>query len=158
MHHRSQGTSEDVDSSHSGHKESWRSGIATSKPTSIPDFDPHKKEEPSNKVVPKPQQKYLDFPFIEHDETVRLLPQFRVMFILRGLAGSGKSTIADAIVKQCGDHVTVCSANNYHYNEDGEYAFRRDALQETHRKCQKRAEKYAALNRPVIIIGESDYQ
>jgi tRNA uridine 5-carbamoylmethylation protein Kti12 len=107
--------------------------------------------------MPKPQQKFIDFPFIEHHETVRLLPQFRVMFILRGLPGSGKSTIADAILQQYRDHAIVCSADYYRYNKDGEYVWHEDTLQETHNKCQRRAERFAALNKPVLIIGEPDY-
>ncbi len=111
----------------------------------------------SNMTKPA-QQQFLDFPFIDRHETVRLLPQFRVMFILRGLPGSGKSTVADAILQQYRNCAVVCSADYYRYNEDGEYVWHEDTLKETHRKCQRRAEKFASLNKPVIIIGESNYQ
>ena len=104
--------------------------------------------------MPKPEQKFLDFPFIEHNETVNLMAKFQVMFILRGLPGSGKSTVADAILKQHRNHAVVCSADYYRYNKYGEYVWHEDTLQETHNKCQRRAEKFAALNKPVIIIGE----
>ena len=78
------------------------------------------------------------------------------MFILRGLPGSGKSTVADAILQAHGNRAVVCSADYYRYNEDGEYVWHQDKLQETHNKCQRRAEKFAALKKPVVIIGEPD--
>ncbi len=123
------------------------------KPTSIPGNHPHKREKPVDKVVPKPQQ---NFPFIELDETVCLLLQFQVMFILRGLPGSGKSTVADAILQQYGDEAIVCSADYYRYN-NGEHVWQEDKIPETYSKCHRRAEKYASSKKPVIIIGEPDY-
>jgi len=125
-------------------------------PTSNSKSDLKKTEKIVNEIVL--DQKYLDFPFIKHIDTVRLLPQFLVMFILRGLPGSGKSTIANTILQELGDNAVVCSANHYHYNKDGDYVWNKDLLPETHSKCQKSAQKYASLKKPVIIIGESDYQ
>ena len=90
-------------------------------------------------------------------DTVRLLSQFLVMFNLRGLPGSGKSTIANTILQKLGDDAVVCSANDYHYNKDGDYVWNKDLLQEAHSKYQKSAKKYAVLKKPIIIIGESDY-
>ena len=105
------------------------------------------------------QQQFLDFPFIKHDDTARLLPRFRVMFILRGLPGSGKSTVADAILQRYGNHAVICSADYYRYNEEGEYVWscQEDELQQTYNNCRRRAEKFASLNKPVIIIGERDF-
>ena len=78
------------------------------------------------------------------------------MFILRGLPGSGKSTIADALLRQYKGHAVVCSADYYRYNKDGEYVWHEHTLQETHSKCQQRAQKFAALKKPVLIIGKSN--
>ena len=145
--------------------------------TSIPGNHTCKGEKPTNEVKPKPssnsrndrkktekiideivlEQEYLDFPFINNVDTVRLLSQFLVVFILRGLPGSGKSTIANTILQKLGDDAVVCSANDYHYNKNGDYVWNKDLLQEAHSKCQKSAEKYAVLKKPIIIIGESDY-
>ena len=129
--------------------------------TSIPGNHTCKGEKPTNEVKPKPnsnsrndhkktekiidvivlEQEYLDFPFINNVDTVRLLSQFLVVFILRGLPGSGKSTIANTILQKLGDDAVVCSANDYHYNKDGDYVWNKDLLQEAHSKCQKSAEK-----------------
>ena len=67
------------------------------------------------------------------------------------------STIANTILQKLGDDAVVCSADDYHYNKDGDYVWNKDLLQEAHNKCQKSAEKYAVLKKPFIIIGESDY-
>lgn len=109
----------------------------------------------TGKTLPKPQQRFLNFAFIENLETIRLLPHFRVMFILRGLPGSGKSTVADAILQQYTKHAVVCSADYYRYNKEGEYVWDRNTLQDTHNKCQRRAEKFAALSKPIITVGKS---
>ena len=85
-----------------------------------------------------------------------LFLQFWVMLILRGHSGSGESTIGYAILQKYGNNAIVCSADYYRYNEDGEYVWCEDKLQETHNKCQRRAYKFAALKKPVIIIGKPD--
>jgi tRNA uridine 5-carbamoylmethylation protein Kti12 len=84
------------------------------------------------------------------------MPQFLVMLILRGLPGSGKTTIANAILQKYENDAVVCSANHHHYNEKGDYVWNKDLLQETHSRCRKSAEEHAASKKPVIIIGEYD--
>ena len=57
------------------------------------------------------------------------------MIIMRGLPGSGKSTIAYQIVAHGGE---VCSSDHYMYEGD-EYVYRPEKLAETHRHCQNAA-------------------
>lgn len=58
---------------------------------------------------------YLDFPFIVDYETREHVKCSKIMFILRGLPGSGKSTIAREI-KRLYREAVVCSADEYFYN------------------------------------------
>ena len=99
-------------------------------------------------------KKYLDFSFLVQPDVIDLMKQFKVMFILRGLPGSGKSTVADALFDKYQGNAVICSADYYRYNKQGEYVFSIESLQETHAKCQRRAEKYCGQHKPVVIIGK----
>ncbi|XP_028392960.1 2',3'-cyclic-nucleotide 3'-phosphodiesterase-like [Dendronephthya gigantea] len=110
----------------------------------------------SRPTTDQKKQQFLNFPFIEHCETIRLLAQFHVMFILRGAPGSGKTTVARAILEQAKDQAIVCSADDFRYNENGEYVWQKEKLEETHNKCKKKAEEFAALGKPSIIIDNTN--
>ena len=65
---------------------------------------------------------YLDFPFLTDPETIQWIKKNRVIFIMRGLPGSGKSTLVKAISEfyEMQDPV-ICSADNYFTDENGIY-------------------------------------
>ena len=111
-------------------------------------------------VVQKTQQQtkvseqFLDFPFLVKADVVDLMTEFKVMFILRGLPGSGKTTVAEALLQKYQEHAVVCSADHYRYNKHGDYVWSVDSLQETHNKCQRKAQESCELNKPVVIIGK----
>ena len=65
---------------------------------------------------------------------------FRVMAIMRGLPGSGKSTIASRIQEQL-PQVQVCSADHHFIDEEGEYRFDLSKLGAAHAACQAAAER-----------------
>ena len=58
----------------------------------------------------------------------------RRLFILRGVQGSGKSTIADDLVI-CYPHSRVVSTDNFWMTTDGEYVFDPRKLKEAHAWC-----------------------
>uniref|UniRef100_A0A7S3N2P0 ATP-binding protein n=1 Tax=Euplotes harpa TaxID=151035 RepID=A0A7S3N2P0_9SPIT len=58
-------------------------------------------------------------------------PKFKYCFIMRGVPGSGKSTVAKRIK---GEEGVVHTTDNYFLNENGEYVFDRDLLAENHKK------------------------
>ena len=67
----------------------------------------------------------LNFPFLTDDLTQKHVIKSRVMFIMRGLPGSGKSTIVRLIREkyQPITDVVVCSADDYFLQEDGSYNY-----------------------------------
>lgn len=55
--------------------------------------------------------------------------------LVRGLPGSGKSYLAEALRQQTNAEMKVCAADDYFY-EDGVYNFDPSKLAEAHLKCQ----------------------
>ena len=66
----------------------------------------------------------LSFPFLTDDLTQKHVIKSRVMFIMRGLPGSGKSTIVRNIRDkyQPITDVVVCSADDY-FLQEGSYNY-----------------------------------
>jgi hypothetical protein len=60
----------------------------------------------------------------------------KVLFLLRGLPGSGKTSLAHHIWS----HGVICEADKYFYNEDGKYVFDASKLGEAHKWCQNEVE------------------
>lgn len=62
-------------------------------------------------------------------------PMNKILYILRGIPGSGKSTQAHQLT----DH--VFEADQYFVKEDGKYEFDRSQLAEAHQDCEMRLEE-----------------
>jgi len=60
----------------------------------------------------------------------------KYLFIFRGLPSSGKTTAAELLINK--EH--ICSADDYFYNDKGEYIFDREQLHQAHRQCQNKAD------------------
>jgi predicted kinase len=68
-----------------------------------------------------------------------------VLFIMRGLPGSGKSTAAEILADRGTffdetSHFVVATADDY-FMKDGEYKFDASKLGAAHKACQKKVEK-----------------
>ncbi|RXG70025.1 2',3'-cyclic-nucleotide 3'-phosphodiesterase [Armadillidium vulgare] len=116
-------------------------------PQSISDiFSPAKK--------PKIQDDYLDFPFLENKDTIDYFRKSKIMVILRGLPGSGKSTIAKHIERK---HIScrICSADNF-FMKDGEYVYDRSLIKEAHAQCQENAIKAVEEQISVVVIDNTN--
>jgi NEDD4-binding protein 2 len=59
----------------------------------------------------------------------------KILILLRGLPGSGKSTFANYIFSN-----NIFEADQYFYDEDGNYNFDASKLYEAHKWCQLRVE------------------
>ncbi len=70
-------------------------------------------------------ESWTTFPFLVDDKTVHHVARSRVMFVMRGLPGSGKSTIVRQLEETYEKHGTVvtCSADDYFLQETGTYHF-----------------------------------
>lgn len=60
----------------------------------------------------------------------------KYLVLFRGLPSSGKTTAAELLFPK--EH--VCSADDYFYNDKGEYVFDRAKLHQAHRECQNKAD------------------
>ncbi len=67
----------------------------------------------------------MDFPFLNDDNTIQHVKKSKVMMIMRGLPGSGKSTVVKAILHKYKKGAVACSADDHFLQEDGSYAFQR---------------------------------
>jgi predicted kinase len=61
------------------------------------------------------------------------------LFLLRGLPGAGKSTLAKSLSTSMSGHV---EADMFFLNHEGEYKFDASKLKEAHEWCRKEAESY----------------
>jgi len=99
--------------------------------------------------------KFIDFPFITETVTSDWIRSNQVMFILRGLPGSGKSTIVKKLRELYGGNDTrnfvVCSADHYFMGDDGSYEFEETKLKKAHLYCQS-ASKNSVINRVSTIV------
>jgi predicted kinase len=66
------------------------------------------------------------------------MQQNKILYIVRGVPGSGKSTFALNLV---GSDFLVCEADKY-FMVDGEYKFDGSKLKEAHESCRARVEMY----------------
>ena len=64
----------------------------------------------------------------------------KILYIVRGIPGSGKSTFAEKLV---GHDLLVCEADKYFIDkETGEYKFDVSKIKDAHKSCQDRVETY----------------
>ena len=72
----------------------------------------------------------------------------KVLIILRGIPGCGKSTLADIISK------FVCTADDYHM-VDGEYKWKLENLHASHVWCQHKAEGMMEKKSSPIVVANT---
>ncbi|XP_071990491.1 NEDD4-binding protein 2-like 1 [Engystomops pustulosus] len=79
----------------------------------------------------------------------------RHLYLLRGLPGSGKSSLARKL-KRDFPSALVFSTDDYFLAEDGSYSYDPDLLQDAHKWNQKRARKAMSRGRTPIIIDNTN--
>ena len=99
---------------------------------------------------------WLDFPFLVDKRSILHSQVSRTMLIMRGLSGSGKSTIVNAAKAKFPDDCVSCSADDYFYGADGVYHFDEKKLKDAHSYCQSRAEEMCGQGRPLVIVDNTN--
>ncbi|KAK8736144.1 hypothetical protein OTU49_004843 [Cherax quadricarinatus] len=110
------------------------------------------KRPPSKRL--KGDFQYLDFPVLNDDETITFIQNSKVMLIMKGIPGSGKTFLAKKL-SEVYEGAVVCSADSF-FIHNGEYEFDRDQLKDAHEFCQQRASHAAQENSHVIIIDNTN--
>lgn len=95
----------------------------------------------------------LNFPFLYDPSTKRVIERSKVLFLMRGLSGSGKSTVVRAITETYPASI-VCSADDY-FLRDGVYRFDASLLSSAHSACQSKAKTACNNGVPVVIIDNT---
>jgi hypothetical protein len=81
-----------------------------------------------------------DFPFLIDNQTIDFIKRSKIMFINRGLPGSGKSTLSLKIAGVYGiDNTVICSGDDFFTDEFGNYKFVREKLTEAHETARNKA-------------------
>lgn len=76
----------------------------------------------------------------------------KTMIIMRGLPGSGKSSLAKELV---GDTGLICSSDTF-MTEGRQYKFRPERLAETHEACQRLAAQACRANISPVVIDNTN--
>jgi len=90
------------------------------------------------------------YAFVSDRDTVSYIRQCKVMFLMRGPPGSGKSTIVQRL-RHCYPDIVVCSADHYFITDDGQYRWDRSKLSEAHHVCLQKAEEAAVRGKNLVI-------
>lgn len=75
----------------------------------------------------------------------------KIMYIMRGIPGAGKSTIAAKLVGE----KNVFAADDYFYH-NGEYCFDPEKLKDAHKYCQTNVEKAMKNNTIEIAVANTN--
>jgi predicted kinase len=79
------------------------------------------------------------------------------LILLRGLPGSGKTTLAKVILFHLGNDNTndVISADDFFIDENGNYNFDSSKLKEAHNNCQVRCSERMRQNIAKIVVANT---
>lgn len=104
---------------------------------------------------PAPPDNTFRFPFFDDVATTTYVCGAKVMFLLRGLPGSGKTELAKKL-KATFRNAVLCSADYYFSRGNGgTYQWDPRLLGPAHRKCQARAEKACRTNGTNVVVVDN---
>ncbi|XP_053564436.1 NEDD4-binding protein 2-like 1 [Bombina bombina] len=114
---------------------------------------------PQQRYRHRPQQKQQQKPPqpAPHQHTPRPSRFNKHIYLLRGLPGSGKTSLARKL-KQDFPSALVFSTDDYFIMDDGCYLFDQDLLHDAHKWNQKRARKAMRRGNTPIIIDNTNVQ
>lgn len=77
--------------------------------------------------------------------------QKKKLTLIRGLPGSGKSTLGAALAKA--ESGILLEADQFFVNSLGEYSWNREHLSEAHHWCQEKTKEFLTQNTPVFVAN-----
>lgn len=112
----------------------------------------------ANNILNLPQEE-LDKLIQGHTENTKSVDFGRVIVLVKGCSGAGKSTFADYLryIHTFGNSnstVVICEADNEMY-ENGEYVFKPEKLGMAHTKCREKFEKALEDNTNLVILSNT---
>ena len=100
-------------------------------------------------------QEYSQLSILTHKPSIQSLQSSLTMLILRGLPGSGKSSLVGRILKTY-PQAEVCSADTYFTQADGSYQYDRDKIKEAHIFSQEKAEALCKDACNLVIVDNTN--
>ena len=77
----------------------------------------------------------------------------KTLYIIRGVSGEGKSTLAQTLSSD--GYWPVCEADQYHYTEDGVYDWKPENMNKAHKWCQDMVRDAMEINLEKIIVSNT---
>lgn len=77
----------------------------------------------------------------------------RIVYILRGVPGCGKSTVAKNIA---GDTGTICEADHYFWDADGVYRYDSSKIGLAHEYCKNMFLNALDFQAPIIVVSNTN--
>ncbi|XP_037349917.1 2',3'-cyclic-nucleotide 3'-phosphodiesterase [Talpa occidentalis] len=95
----------------------------------------------------------LQFSFLQDEETVATLHECKTMFILRGLPGSGKTTLARAIVSRYHDGTKLVSADDYKITPGA-----RGDFSQQYKQLDEELAAYCRRDARIIVLDDTNHE
>ena len=123
------------------------------KPLPRPVSDSAKDDVLKNTEDPSTNLEYLDHHLLTDGDTISLLSSSLTMVVMRGLPGSGKSTLVSAISRLYPEAV-ICSADQY-FMKDGKYEFDASLLKFAHQQSQDKARAACEAGERLVVVDNT---
>lgn len=91
------------------------------------------------------------WPFLEYLRNLVTFPKVKVLVLLRGVPGAGKSTVADSMSSGI---YPVLAADDY-FMVNGEYRFDPAKLGKAHKSCQRRCKAHMERGARKIFVNNT---
>lgn len=79
----------------------------------------------------------------------------KTLYILRGVSGCGKTTLAKNLEHSLPNCIT-CAADDYYYDEDGNYNWKVENLKSAHKMCQGKVDSAMFLDVKNIVVHNTN--